>query len=151
MLHIKTSKDNLSKKLINDIEAWFNADVPAIESMYLDNESVKILQNIEGMTERKGTWIEAKFGAVPLMSISTGAKIVLLCNTLYEKHSFNIDEAGYNAIREILRISQNKDVEVYSGRVLEYFPENYEAIVEDELCVGKDITYSMAFLLDEEV
>lgn len=150
MLTIKTSKENMEKSFINDVEAWFNADSPKLSEMYLDSESVKILQNIEGMKVRHSDWIEAKFGSVPLTQISTGAKVALLCNTMGDNYSINTDEAGQNIIQEIMRLSKDRNIEIQCGRVLYNFPDDYKAVVEDEMLTGKDITYAMEYLLEED-
>lgn len=63
-----------SKEYLLDVEAEFDIDEPIIDSMYMDDLSTSILKKMEGMISRNGKYIEAKFGTVSIMDISTGCK-----------------------------------------------------------------------------
>ena len=54
MLKIFTDSTMSSKEYLADVEAEFNLDEPIIDDMYTDSLSVKILEEMEGMTSRNG-------------------------------------------------------------------------------------------------
>lgn len=151
MLKIFTDSSMSNKEYLFDIEAEFNAEEPMIESLYTDNISISILEKMEGMKSRTGKYIDAKFGTVSIMDISTGCKALLLCNTRNEEYIINVDEMGNNAIKMLAELSNTKDIEIVTHRVLKYFPDNFGCYVKDEYCVGEDISYALAEILDVEV
>ena len=151
MLKIFTDSRMSNKEYLIDIEAEFNADEPMIEELYSDKISSYILQKMEGMTSRKGKYIDAKFGTVSIMDISTGCKALLLCCTRNEEFIINVDEMGNNAIKILAELSKNKDIEVVTHRVLKYFSNDFACYVNNEYCVGEDISYALAEILNEEV
>jgi hypothetical protein len=151
MLHIYTDEKLVDRTFINNVDSRFDLECFDAEVKFTDEESVKILQEMEGMTERHGGWIEAKFGIIPLTSISTGCKGLLLCLILGDEYIINIDELGYNAIKILYRVADNKEVYVVSHRALECIPENYKTTVNDEPNVGIDTTYALEYLLDEVI
>lgn len=150
MLKIYTDSSMSSKDYLLDVEAEFDIDEPIIESMYTDDLSVSILEKMEGMTSRNGKYIEAKFGTVSIMDISTGCKGLLLCVTRNNDCIVNIDEMGNNAIKLLAEISMNKDIEVVTHQVLKYFPDNFQCYVNNEKCDKDDIPYALAEILGEE-
>ena len=151
MLKIFTDSTMSSKEYLADVEAEFNLDEPIIDDMYTDSLSVKILEEMEGMTSRNGKYIDAKFGTVSIMDISTGCKALLLCSTRNSDCIINIDEMGNNAVRILAEISKEKDIEVVTHRVLKYFPDNFVCYVNNEQCSGEDISYALAEILGEEI
>lgn len=151
MLKIYTDNNLSQKNYLLDIEAEFNVNEPIIENLYTDKTSIRILEEMEGMTSRKGKYIDAKFGTVSIMEISTGCKALLLCNTKNDNSIINVDEVGNNAIKILAQISQEKDIEVVTHRVLKYFPEDFMCFVNNEQCIGEDISYALAEILDVEV
>ena len=151
MLKIYTDNNLSQKNYLLDIEAEFNVNEPIIENLYTDKTSIRILEEMEGMTSRKGKYIDAKFGTVSIMEISTGCKALLLCNTKNDDSIINVDEVGNNAIKILAQISREKDIEVVTHRVLKYFPEDFMCFVNNEQCVGEDISYALAEMLDVEV
>lgn len=151
MLKIFTDSTMSSKEYLADVEAEFNLDEPIIDDMYTNSLSVKILEEMEGMTSRKGKYIDAKFGTVSIMDISTGCKALLLCSTRNSDCIINIDEMGNNAVRILAEISKEKDIEVVTHRVLKYFPDNFVCYVNNEQCSGEDISYALAEILGEEI
>lgn len=151
MLKIFTDSTMSSKEYLADVEAEFNLDEPIIDGMYTDSLSVKILEEMEGMTSRNGKYIDAKFGTVSIMDISTGCKALLLCSTRNDTCIINIDEMGNNAVRILAEISKEKDIEVVTHRVLKYFADNFVCYVNNEQCSGEDISYALAEILGEEI
>lgn len=151
MLKIFTDSTMSSKEYLKNVEAEFDADGTLIKDMYKDSLSVKILEKMEGMTTRNGIYINAKFGTVSIMDISTGCKALLLCSTRNDTCIINIDEMGNNAVRILAEISKEKDIEVVTHRVLKYFPDNFVCYVNNEQCSGEDISYALAEILGEEI
>lgn len=151
MLKIFTDATLSSKEYLIDVEAEFDIDEPIIENMYKDSLSVSILEKMEGMTSRNGKYIDAKFGTVSIMDISTGCKALLLCATRNDDYLINIDEMGNNAVKLLAEISKIKDIEVVTHRVLKYFPKDFECYVNNEYCDEEDIPYALAEILGEEI
>lgn len=151
MLKIFTDSTMSSKEYLVDIEAEFDIDEPIIEDMYKDSLSVRILEEMEGMTSRKGKYIDAKFGTVSIMDISTGCKALLLCITRNDSCIINIDEVGNNAVELLAELSEKKDIEVVTHRVLKYFPDNFVCYINNEQCNGEDVPYALAEILGEEI
>lgn len=151
MLKIFTDDTLSSKEYLTDVEAEFDIDEPIIENMYNDCLSVRILEKMEGMTSRNGRYIDAKFGTVSIMDISTGCKALLLCTTRNDDYIINIDEMGNNAVKLLAEISTAKDIEVVTHRVLKYFPKDFKCYVDNEYCDGEDIPYALAEILGEEI
>lgn len=151
MLHIYTNENLISKPYMYDIEAEFSLLVPQLSTLFLDTDSVKILRVLEGMEERDGEIITSKFGKVLLTDISTGCEGVLLCNLEQSKSVINTDELGYNAIELLFDLSITREIYIVAHRVFRYIPEAFTATVDDEICTGQEIRYTMADNLGEGV
>lgn len=151
MLKIFTDNTLSSKEYLIDVEAEFDIDEPIIENMYNDSLSISIIEKMEGMTSRNGKYIDAKFGTVSIMDISTGCKALLLCATQNDNYIINIDEMGNNAVKMLAEISKEKDIDVVTHRVLKYFPNKFECYVNNQYCNGEDVPYALAEILGEEI
>ena len=140
MLKIYTDSSMSSKEYLLDVEAEFDIDEPIIDSMYMDDLSTSILKKMEGMISRNGKYIEAKFGTVSIMDISTGCKALLLCST--RNNDWEMVGSDMSTLQ--------KDIEVVTHRVLKYFPDNFQCYINNEKCDKDDIPYALAEILGEE-
>lgn len=152
MLTIYTSKDSIprdsKKSIAYNIEARFKLKLADAEKQYTDADSVLILKDIEGMTRRDGEVIHAKFGAVSIQNISTGAKGCLLASTYNKEMIVSTDELGYNCIFILFEIAKHKDIEVISSRPYGYVPNNSEALIDGTLLSNEDICDYMENIYD---
>ena len=151
MLKIFTESGMSDKEYLFDVEAEFRIQEPIIEELYRDSLSVYILKSIEGMTDRKGKYIDSKFGTISIMDVSTGAKTLLLCANRYAECIINANEMGTNAIKVLAEISKQIDIEVVINRVLKYFEKDFECFVNGEYCKGEDISYALAEILGDDL
>lgn len=151
MLKIYTDHTLSTRHYIYDIESEFNLDEPSIDTMYTDSLSVKVLQQLEGMTARNGYYIDSKFGTTSIMNISTGCKALLLCIKCHKDCIINTDEMGTNAIQLLGELAKTLDIEVVTHHSISCLPVDYECYINDEYCTGEDIEYALEELLDEEV
>lgn len=150
MLKIYTDSSMSNKEYLEDIEAEFNIDELVIDNMYKDELSVYILKMIEGVTSRTGKYLDAKYGTVSIMDISTGCKALLLCVTRNKDCIINIDEMGNNAVKFLAELSKNIDIDIVTHRVLKYFPDEFRCYINDEYYEKDDIQYALAEILGED-
>ena len=152
MLRIYTDNKFSNKDYLINIEAEFNIDRFKMDTLYTDEVSQYVLKEIEGVTSRKGCYLDAKFGTIIMTDISTGCKALLLCIRRHDDCIVCMDEVGTNAIKLLEYISEHieADIEVVTHRVLKYFRDDFECYVNDELCRGEDISDALEYLLEEE-
>ena len=148
MLKIYTSVEKakeLSKlSICPDIDARYNLRFNKSKLMFNDSISTRILEEIEGMTERyNNEMIQGKFGIVSLDNISTGGKGLLLAVNYSKEFMINIDSLGYNCIYLLFDIANQMDIEVISTRLLFYMKDEFKAVVNGKECVGNEITDEM--------
>jgi hypothetical protein len=92
-----------------DIDAIFSIRSEDIANMYIDETSIRILKEIEGMTARNKDRIIGKFGDVSLYDISTGGKGCLLAVNCKD---FIIDacQLGDNCLSLLIGIADTMDI-----------------------------------------
>ena len=116
MLNIYTLNNNMSKfKLIPDVELGF-LDVKLSGELFSDNVYNYIMKSIDGISNRKGDYIETVFGSTSMDKLSTGCKAVLLAYYYRNNKDIlvNIVECGDNAIEILFKLSKKYDIYVYT-------------------------------------
>ena len=145
MLKIFTSineAENNNYKVETDIDAMFGLKSLNIENMYLDKYSVRILNDIEGMTSRNKDRIDGKFGNVSLYDISTGGKGCLLAVNNSD-FIISADQLGDNCIRVLVDIANDLDIAIVYTGITTVFNKEDEVIVDNTVEIGSDIIHAM--------
>ena len=139
MLYIYTSKDN--KNTVFDADLVFYLNLPDIVKRYESNERVlRVLREIDGMTETMGDYIIAKYGSVSLGDLSTGCKACMLAVLYNDRYVVSADEMGYNCIKVLAEISKEMDIKLYTSYAYSDFPDEVVVNVNGkEYCDKYDI------------
>ncbi len=136
MLHIFTKKDNTT---IINIESLFLLRYADIKNRVMSDDNIlRILKEIEGMTSINGDMLEAKFGSVSLQNISMGAKACILAILYSNEYIISSDEMGYNCIFALAAISKNIDIKIYSSAPYSDFLDDTDVYIDQYLCHNKD-------------
>lgn len=148
MLTIYTSESKAKElstlEIAPDIETRFNLRSVDLDNMFYDENSVKILKCIEGMTSRlENGYMIGKFGSVHLSNISTGGKGLLLAVNYKDEFMINIDELGYNCIYLLFELTKQLDIQVVSTRVLYHMLPEFRAKVNNVMAEGSKISKEM--------
>lgn len=150
MLYIYTSKEiaaKTGKTVVSDVEAFYLLRYNDIVATYEScDAALTVLTQIEGVTEHKGAYIEAKFGAIPLRSISTGGKGSILAVLYNTEFVVSTDEMGYNCIYLLWELSKSMDIFIYTSCEYTYLPANCVAYVNDQFCKDEE---TVMFAMEE--
>lgn len=133
MLKIYTSSELAQKMSYTvewNIDAMFNNRTENMKKQYSDNISIKILEQIEGMTNRDEDRIDGKFGNVSLYDISTGGKGCLLAVN-YKDFIIDAIQLGENCLKLLLNLAENQDIVIMYNEPL-YIFEGYTVSVDGE-------------------
>ena len=136
MLRIYTKKLN---NTITNIEALFVVRYNEIKIKYLKNTHIlELLRKIEGMVSYHGEVLIAKYGAVPLSDVSMGAKASILAILYSGEFIISTDEMGYNCLFELVNVSKEEQINVYSSVPYMDFPEGIDVYIDNYLCSTRD-------------
>ena len=125
----------------SDIDAMFSLRSDNIANQYIDSRSVKILQNIEGMTSRNKDRIIGKFGDVSLWDISTGGKGCLLAIN-YTDFIIVADQLGENCLKLLLDLGNICDITIVYNEPL-YIFDGYTVMIDDMIVSGYEASKAM--------
>lgn len=118
MLKIWTDESLSPLPVIIDAEAFF---LGKRRSLSLDDDlSLRVMKEIDGVSFKKGDYIETRYGGTDISKLSTGCKVALLCLNFKDSNCISFIEAGENVFWSLYKISEeyNLDFNIHLNRVI---------------------------------
>lgn len=139
MLNIFTQIQDTSK-FIFDVETHFRRLI--YNNKFDDKNCRYVLEKIDGVTFKKGTFIVTPFGETHLENISTGCKAILLC--IFYKNTnkiVNVTECGENATDLLFDLGDKTEVNVYTKIPFAPANDNIKCRVNNKVLYGGQNIY----------
>lgn len=93
----------------------------------VDKLSVDMIKDVDGSDVIGPRLIDSPYlGSIPVERLSGGVKTLILMNN-DDSHVFNASACGDNCAKWILKISENKDIMIRLGYLMDFGEDSFEA------------------------